>query len=113
MGACDVVASNISMIYVGVMVGVKAYGVVYGRNYSGGYVVIVSTTLVTLMLLATLTWDLSRKAKDVFVGDHHHHPRTHQEMSCKGGICWHGVAERSPASHVRFRLPQHVPHGTV
>ncbi|KAJ8537876.1 hypothetical protein K7X08_014416 [Anisodus acutangulus] len=40
---------------------------------------------------------------------HINQPRHHTDELCRGGICWHGVAVRSPASQVRFRLPQHYP----
>ncbi|GFP79155.1 hypothetical protein PHJA_000059000 [Phtheirospermum japonicum] len=33
--------------------------------------------------------------------------RDHGHEMCRGSICWHGVAVKSPASQVRFRLPQH------
>lgn len=111
MGVCDVAASNLTIIYVAVTSFVKAYEVLYGRRFSGVFVVTVSTTLVALILVATLMWDLSRKiSKCVFVDQH---PRTsqHNTMSyCKGGICWHGVADRSPVSQLHFKLPLHLPH---
>lgn len=106
MGVCDVVASNLTLIYVAVLACVKAYSIVNGRSYGGGFVVTVSTTLVALILVTTLMWDLSRKVKYCVCATCddriQKHPRT-----CKGGICWHGVAERSPASQVCFKLPHH------
>nr|XP_004499284.1 uncharacterized protein LOC101498178 isoform X1 [Cicer arietinum] len=99
MGVCDIVASNLTIIYVAVTAFVKAYGILNGRNYSGVFVVTVSTSLVALILFATLMMDLCRKFNNKLLIVGEHHPRTsHREMSCKGGICWHGVAERLPAS---------------
>ncbi|KAI4316948.1 hypothetical protein L6164_024871 [Bauhinia variegata] len=94
MAVSDAVVGNLTMIYVAVIAVIKAYALVCGRSFSGGFVLIVSTAVVGLILIATLTWDVSRKATYAFTRDHAHHPH---EM-CKGGICWHGVAVRSPAS---------------
>ncbi|KAH1123828.1 hypothetical protein AAZX31_06G022100 [Glycine max] len=105
MAISDAVARNFSTIFVGLMACFEAYGFASGRRFSGGYVVIVSTAAVILFLVATLTWDVSRKATCAFHRDH----ADSQEDVCKGGICWHGVAPRSPASQVRVRLPSHLP----
>ncbi|KAL1343957.1 hypothetical protein HN51_017873 [Arachis hypogaea] len=112
MAVCDVVVSNLTIIYVAVIACVKAYGlIVCGQSFGGGFVVIVSTTVVAFILVATLTWDVSRKATCPFS---RHHAQSlinhHDHEMCKGGICWHGVAVRSPASHIRFRLPQQIPY---
>lgn len=109
MGVCDVVVSNFTLIYVIVTFCVKGYEILNGGNYGGVFVVIVSTTLVALILVATLTWDLSRKFnKCMTVVDQQQQPRT---MSyCKGGICWHGGMDRSPASQIQFKIPHHLPH---
>ncbi|XP_027356629.1 uncharacterized protein LOC113865982 [Abrus precatorius] len=104
MAISDVVARNLTTIYVALMACLQGYGLVSGRRFSSGYVVIVSATVVVLILVATLTWDVSRKATCAFTSDHD----DNQEV-CKGGICWHGVAPRSPASQVRFRLPRQLP----
>ncbi|XP_061373308.1 uncharacterized protein LOC133315658, partial [Gastrolobium bilobum] len=109
MAVSDAVVSNMTTVFVAVIACIKVYGFVCGRSFSGGFVVIVSTTVVGLILVATLTWDLSRKATYAFTRHHHNHAH---EM-CKGGICWHGVAVRSPASQVRFRLPQQIPYGAL
>ncbi|CAI0435637.1 unnamed protein product [Linum tenue] len=95
MALSDKVTGNLTTIYVAVIAGIKAYGMVRGRCFGAGFVLIASTTVVALILVATLTWDVSRKAT--------------YAISC-GGICWHGVAVRSPASQVRFRLPHHHHH---
>lgn len=110
MAVCDAVIGNLTTIYIAVIAGIKAYGLVSGRSFSSGFVLIASTTVVGVILIGTLTWDVSRKATYVIARDHHVH--SHHEM-CKGGICWHGVAVRSPASQVRFRLPQQVPYGAL
>ncbi|XP_021692741.2 uncharacterized protein LOC110673834 [Hevea brasiliensis] len=105
MAVSDAVIGNLTMIYVAIIAGIKAYGLVIGRSFSGGFVLVVSTTLVGLILIASLTWDLSRKVTHAISRDH-----IHVHEMCKGGICWHGVAVRSPASQVCFRLPQHQQH---
>ncbi|XP_061363694.1 uncharacterized protein LOC133307232 [Gastrolobium bilobum] len=110
MAISDIVVSNFTTIYVAVIACIKAYGVACGRSFSGGFMLIVSTTVVVVILVATLTWDVSRKAMYAFAGDHY---QLHTQEMCKGGICWHGVAVRSPASQVRFRLPRHVPYATL
>ncbi|CAI0435635.1 unnamed protein product [Linum tenue] len=107
MALSDKVTGNLTTIYVAVIAGIKAYGMVRGRCFGAGFVLIASTTVVALILVATLTWDVSRKAT---------HDRAATAAAagegeiCKGGICWHGVAVRSPASQVRFRLPHHHHH---
>ncbi|EEF52738.1 uncharacterized protein LOC8274678 [Ricinus communis] len=107
MAVSDAVIGNLTTIYVAVIAGIKAYGLVCGRSFSGGFVLILSTSVVGLILIGSLTWDVSRKATYAISRDHH----IHVHEMCKGGICWHGVAVRSPASQVRFRLPQHhQPH---
>ncbi|KAL9395504.1 hypothetical protein Peur_009757 [Populus x canadensis] len=102
MALSDAVIGNLTTIYVAVIAGIKAYGLVCGRSFSGVFVLIVSTAVVSLILIGTLTWDISRKAMYAISQDRVNNVH---EM-CKGGICWHGVAVRSPASQVRFRLPQ-------
>ncbi|XP_062097291.1 uncharacterized protein LOC133803311 [Humulus lupulus] len=105
MAVSDAVVANLTTIYVIVIAGIKAYGLILGRSFSGVIVLIASTVLVVLILIGTLTWDMSRKATYALSSDH----RTHVHEICKGGICWHGVAVQSPASEVRFRLPQQLP----
>ncbi|XP_031261551.1 uncharacterized protein LOC116119762, partial [Pistacia vera] len=109
MAVSDAVIGNLTTIYIAVIAGIKAYGLVSGRSFSSGFVLIASTTVVGAILIGTLTWDVSRKATYVITRDHH----VHSHEICKGGICWHGVAVRSPASQVRFRLPQQVPYGAL
>ncbi|KAE9592645.1 hypothetical protein Lal_00028766 [Lupinus albus] len=108
MAVSDSVVRNLTMIYVAVIACIKAYGLFCGRSFTGTFVLILSTTLVALILVLTLTWDVSRKATYAFAGDHL--LNLHHNHTCKGGICWHGVAVRSPASQIRFRLPQHLPY---
>ncbi|XP_054819757.1 uncharacterized protein LOC129318817 [Prosopis cineraria] len=112
MAVSDTVAGNLMTIYVAVIAGIKVYGLVCGRSLSTGFVVIMSTTVVGLILVATLTWDVSRKAKYAFALDQTPRRQPHHILhaqTCKGGICWHGVAVRSLASQIRFRLPHHIP----
>ncbi|KAG2698334.1 hypothetical protein I3843_07G146700 [Carya illinoinensis] len=106
MALSDCVVGNLTTIYVVVIAGIKVYGCACGRSFSGGFVLIMSTIVVGLILIGTLTWDVSRKATYAVSREHAH------EM-CRGGICWHGVAVKSPASQVRFRLPQQTPHGRL
>ncbi|KAK4771537.1 hypothetical protein SAY87_032069 [Trapa incisa] len=104
MPVSDAVVRNLTTIYVAAIAAVKAYGCASGRSFGGAFVLVAATALVGLILIGTLTWDVSHKAKHVVLKDHTH------EM-CKGGICWHGVAVKSPASQVRFQLPpQHQRH---
>ncbi|OAY50557.1 uncharacterized protein LOC110614420 [Manihot esculenta] len=105
MTVSDAVIGNLTLIYVAMIAGIKAYGLVTGRSFSGGFVLVVSTTLVGLILIGSLTWDVSRKVTLAISRDH-----IHVHEMCKGGICWHGVAVRSPASQVCFRLPHHQQH---
>ncbi|KAL9999292.1 hypothetical protein Hdeb2414_s0009g00324651 [Helianthus debilis subsp. tardiflorus] len=104
MAVSDMVVGNLMMLYLAVIAAIKGYGQVTGRSYGGVTVLIISTVAVGVLLLGALTWDVSRKAATYAVvtrvGDEVEH-----EM-CRGGICWHGVAVKSPASDLRFRLPQ-------
>ncbi|TKY57622.1 hypothetical protein E2542_SST14672 [Spatholobus suberectus] len=114
MAVSDAVVSNLTGLYVAVIACIKAYGFLCGRSFSGGFVLIASTAVVALILVATLTWDVSRKATYAFAADQPPPPlQQHTHEVCKGGICWHGVAVRSPASQVRFRLPQNLPYTTL
>ncbi|OVA19843.1 hypothetical protein BVC80_1689g31 [Macleaya cordata] len=129
MAISDVVVGNITSLYLGVIATMKAFGLITGRTYSGVFVLLVSSTVVLLILVASLSWDVSRKAATyAFLSssssrDHHHSAGCggpgcggplppHQEghkSSCRGGICWHGaVAVRSTVSQVRFSLPSAV-----
>ncbi|GMI96861.1 hypothetical protein like AT1G75810 [Hibiscus trionum] len=110
MAISDAVIGNLMMVYVAVIAGIKAYGLVCGLSFGGGFVLIASSTVVGLILIGTLTWDVSRKATHAISGgDHEDGASVEVHEICKGGICWHGVAVRSPASQVRFRLPQQIP----
>ncbi|KAI9199970.1 hypothetical protein LWI28_000938 [Acer negundo] len=111
MAVSDAVIGNLTTIYIAVIVGIKVYGMVVGRSFSSGLVLILSTAIVGFVLIVTLTWDVSRKAAYAISRDQR---VVHTHEFCKGGICWHGVAVRSPASQVRFRLPQQVlPYGAL
>jgi hypothetical protein len=109
MALSDAVVGNLTMIYVAVIAGIKAYGLVYRRSVGAGFVLIMSTAVVGLILIGTLTWDVSRKATYAVSREQH----VHSHKMCKGGICWHGVAVKSPASQVRFRLPHQTPNGPL
>ncbi|KAE8704497.1 dentin sialophosphoprotein-like [Hibiscus syriacus] len=111
MAISDAVIGNLMMIYVAVIVGIKAYGLVCGRSFGGGFVLIASSAVVGLILVGTITWDVTRKVTYAISRDQS--PSVHGHEMCKGGICWHGVAVRSPASQVRFRLPQQIPYGSL
>lgn len=116
MAISDAVVGNLTTLYLAAIVAMKVYGSVTGRSFGGGFVLIASTAAVGVLLIASLTWDVSRKATYALTRRyrHRHHNQTQQnhhdahEM-CRGGICWHGVAVKSPASQVRFRLPQPQP----
>ncbi|CAN4092132.1 unnamed protein product [Withania somnifera] len=116
MAISDSVLGNLTTLYLLVIVAIKAYGLMTGKSYSGFFVLIFSTIVVVGALIMSLTWDVSRKAtRYALTREHHHqqdpsqHPRPHSDELCRGGICWHGVAVRSPASQFRFRLPHHQP----
>ncbi|CAH8284811.1 unnamed protein product [Eruca vesicaria subsp. sativa] len=121
MALSDAVLGNLATIYVAVIIAIKVYGLISGQSFSAGFVVVLSITTVGVLLAVTLAWDVSRRAADavsrynrVVAGEDlrsHRHSHDGGGGICKGGICWHGVAVRSPASQVRFRLPQHIPYG--
>ncbi|KAL0347489.1 UNVERIFIED_CONTAM: hypothetical protein Scaly_1764900 [Sesamum calycinum] len=104
MPISDAVLGNLTTLYLLVIAAMKAYGLATGRSFSGSCVLILSTAVVAFILIASLTWDVSRKATQALM------TRDHGHEMCRGGICWHGVAVKSPASQVRFRLPQHHNH---
>ncbi|PIN03528.1 hypothetical protein CDL12_23950 [Handroanthus impetiginosus] len=101
MAISDAVVGNLTTLYLLIIAAVKAYGLATGRSFSGSCVIVLSTAAVALILIASLTWDVSRKATQAMI------TRDRGHEMCRGGICWHGVAVKSPASQVRFRLPQH------
>lgn len=107
MAISDVVAANLTTLYLVVIAAMKAYGLTTGRNFTGAFVLIASTAVVAVILIVSLTWDVSRKAADALTPrDRVLNSGAHEHEMCRGGICWHGVAVKSPASQVRFRLPQ-------
>ncbi|KAL1206373.1 hypothetical protein V5N11_025868 [Cardamine amara subsp. amara] len=118
MALSDTVLGNLATIYVALIIAIKVFGLLSGKSFSAGFIVVVSITAVGVLLAVTLAWDVSRRAAEAVSrynrgGEEDLSRRHHHEGggSCKGGICWHGVAVRSPASQVRFRLPQHIPYG--
>ncbi|XP_010527721.1 PREDICTED: uncharacterized protein LOC104805018 [Tarenaya hassleriana] len=114
MSVSDAVIRNLTAIYVAVIAGIKAYGLLIGRNFGAVSVLAASTLVVGAVLVGTLTWDICRKANKAAAAaeDRRRFSRRVEEM-CKGGICWHGVAVKSPASHVRFRLTHPIPYGSM
>ncbi|XP_010536401.1 PREDICTED: uncharacterized protein LOC104811416 [Tarenaya hassleriana] len=113
MALSDAVLGNITAIYVAVIVAIKAYGLLSGRSFGPGFLLAASISAVAAVIFATLAWDVSLRAAEAVSrcsrggGEDRSH---HVGGICRGGICWHGVAVRSPASQVRFRLPQHIPY---
>ncbi|KAL1351741.1 hypothetical protein HN51_015615 [Arachis hypogaea] len=106
----DRVVSNLTSIYVAVIACMKVYCVACGQNMGGAFVLIFFASIfVALILLAALAWDLSCKAMYAFAASAATANNHRSHKVCKGGICWHGVAVRSPASQVHFRLPHHLP----
>ncbi|KAK1431341.1 hypothetical protein QVD17_07798 [Tagetes erecta] len=103
MPISDIIVTNFTIFYLTIIVLIKCYAYLTGRSYGGAAVLILSTVVVTVVLVVALMWDLCRKVVTytavVSCNDVAH------EM-CRGGICWHGVAVKSPASEVRFSLPQ-------
>ncbi|XP_052202656.1 uncharacterized protein LOC127808245 [Diospyros lotus] len=105
MPISDVVVGNLTTLYLAAIAAVKVYGLASGRAFGGAFVIVVSTAMVGGVLVGTLIWDVSQKAAKAMAHDHH---RRHAgDEVCNGGICWHGVAARSPVSQVQFRLPPH------
>ncbi|XP_027148933.1 uncharacterized protein LOC113749404 [Coffea eugenioides] len=110
MAISDAVVGNLTTLYLVVIAALKAYGLASGKSFGGGFVLLASTAVVGVLLIASLTWDVSRKATYALT----RHDRSNSTSGgrhdghemCRGGICWHGVAVKSPASQVRFRLPQ-------
>ncbi|KAG6388466.1 hypothetical protein SASPL_149892 [Salvia splendens] len=101
MTISNAVLGNLTSIYLFLFAAMKAYSLAAGRSFGGGYVLAFSSAVVAAILIGSLAWDVSRKATQALMARENHH-----EM-CRGGICWHGVAAKSPASEVRFRLPHH------
>ncbi|KAK9748568.1 hypothetical protein RND81_02G067300 [Saponaria officinalis] len=103
MAVSDAVVGNITTVYLAIIGAMKAYGLITGHTYTGAFVLAASTAVVALLLVAALTWDVSRKGASAVPSS----AAPHGGEMCRGGICWHGVAVKSPASQVWFRLPQH------
>ncbi|EYU36793.1 hypothetical protein ABFS82_14G300700 [Erythranthe guttata] len=101
MAISDTVLGNLTTLYLLIIAAMKVYGLATGRSFTGSCVIILSTAVVALILVASLAWDVSRKATKALMA------REAGHEICRGGICWHGVAVKSPASQIRFRLPQH------
>ncbi|XP_051139310.1 uncharacterized protein LOC127257068 [Andrographis paniculata] len=95
MAISDAVVGNLTTIYLAVIAATKAYGLAVGRSFSGGGVLVLSTAIVAAILIASLAWDVWRKAAQALFA-----AREHSHEMCRGGICWHGVAVKSPASQI-------------
>uniref|UniRef100_A0A5B7C8E4 Uncharacterized protein n=1 Tax=Davidia involucrata TaxID=16924 RepID=A0A5B7C8E4_DAVIN len=106
MAISDTVVGNLTTLYLAVIAAIKVYGLAAGRSFTGVFVLLISTIVVGVILIGTLTWDVSRKATYALACNR-------ANEICRGGICWHGVAVRSPASQVRFRLPHQHPHNRL
>lgn len=102
MAISDMVARNLTTLYLVVIAVVKIYGLSTGRSFAGVFVLVISTLVVGGILVVTLTWDVSKKATYVLTPTDE--DKEHDHHVCRGGICWHGVAVKSPASQLRFRL---------
>ncbi|PIA55462.1 hypothetical protein AQUCO_00700034v1 [Aquilegia coerulea] len=109
---CDGVVSNITSLYLGVIVMMKLFGLMTGKTFSGWFVVVVSTFVVGSIFIGALTWDVSRKATYATAVDRYYQVGGRGgggggEERCRGGgICWHGVSVESSVSQIRFQLPQ-------
>ncbi|KAL8059237.1 hypothetical protein ABFS82_03G071300 [Erythranthe guttata] len=93
MAISNAVAGNLTTLYLLVIAAMRAYGLAVGRSFSGVCVLVLSTAVVAAILIASLVWDVSRKATHALMAS-----RDHGHEMCRGGICWHGVAVKSPAS---------------
>ncbi|KAE8729274.1 hypothetical protein F3Y22_tig00003725pilonHSYRG00296 [Hibiscus syriacus] len=83
MAISDAVIGNLMMIYVAVIAGIKAFGLVCGRSLGGGFVLIASSTVVGLILVGNLTLDVSRKATHAISGGDHHSSRCRFRSSAR------------------------------
>nr|GFD57750.1 uncharacterized protein [Tanacetum cinerariifolium] len=87
------VVNNLTIFYLALIAIIKVSGEMSGRSYGGAAVLVLSTAVVGVVLVGTLMWDVSRKVaatcRVVGGGDVAH-------KMCRGGICWHGVAVKSP-----------------
>lgn len=106
MAISDMVARNLTTLYLVVIAVVKIYGLSTGRSFAGVFVLVISTLVVGGILVVTLTWDVSKKATYVLTPNDEEDKEHDYHHVCRGGICWHGVAVKSPASQLRFRLAQ-------
>ncbi|GMH16547.1 hypothetical protein Nepgr_018388 [Nepenthes gracilis] len=102
MAISDAVVGNLRTVYLAVIAAMKAYGLLTGRSFTGWFMLVASTAVVGGVLIGTLTWDVARKTTYAV-------SRDHVNGMCRGGICWHGVAVKSPASQVMFTLPPQQP----
>ncbi|KAF9618426.1 hypothetical protein IFM89_001149 [Coptis chinensis] len=113
---CDGVVANMTSLYLGVIAVMKLFSVITGRNFSGCFVVLVSTFVVASIVLAALTWDVSRKPTYAaplsadpycYYADSTSSSRQNDNREKPRGICWHdGVSVQSTVSQIRFQLPQ-------
>lgn len=106
MAISDTVAGNLVRIYLGVIAAMKAYGLVTGRSFTGVFVLVASTAVVVLVFIASLAWDVWRKATCSNKSRDRRRPR----RLCRGGICWHGATVRPPCYTVRVTVPRDQPH---
>ena len=91
MAASDAVARNITTIYLTIIAGIKAYGLTTGHIFTGPFVLATSTAVLLLVLVVTLTWDVSRKSAFVnFAAVVEEGGGSGGDGGCRGGICWHG-----------------------
>ncbi|KAL2895477.1 Anion exchange protein 3 [Bienertia sinuspersici] len=98
MAISDAVVGSLMTIYLVVIAAIKAYGLMMGQSFTGLFVLVVSTAVVGVVLVSTLTWDVSRKATSAAVLRVDVKDNAAVAEVCRGGICWHGVAVKSPAS---------------
>ncbi|KAL6995857.1 hypothetical protein U1Q18_005992 [Sarracenia purpurea var. burkii] len=105
MGISDMVVGNLTTLYLVAIAAVKAHGLLSGQGFGSFFALAVSTAAVGFILIGSVIWDVSRKTAAEAVT-----PDGGGTEVCRGGICWHGVAVRSPAANLRFRLPQQRSH---
>ncbi|GFQ02075.1 hypothetical protein PHJA_002351400, partial [Phtheirospermum japonicum] len=76
----------------------SVFGSLFSINFYSHTSIILSTAVAAAILIASLTWDVSRKVMHALIA-----AREPDHEMCHSGICWHGVTVRSPTSQVRFR----------
>ncbi|XP_047326913.1 uncharacterized protein LOC124930628 [Impatiens glandulifera] len=110
MAISDIVAGNLTRLYLLLITAIKVYGLVYNRSFTGVFVLFASTATLTVLLIGTLVYDVSRKAAKALtaarLGSIVADRSQLKKEICRGGICWHRMVFGSPISQVIYGIPQ-------